>query len=223
MTRYSRVLRIRDICRSNLLSFTRRAFNLLPPLSDPAILDIGCGSGVAAIELAQLSGGLIEAIDIDAAALDEFRRRAAEYNLGHRIKISQISMSEAEFPTESFDLIWSEGSIAVIGFQTGLENWRGYLKQNGCLVVHDSICDLLTKEKLIEDCGYIKLGQFIIPHEIWWSEYFGPLQKHLDALGEIESLSADEISDLGAARREIEGFDYSDDNYASVFFVLQNN
>ena len=203
--------------------FTRRAFSLLPARTDPRIMDIGCGSGVATIELAQLSGGLIEAIDIDAVALDEFRRRAAEYNLEHRINISQISMSAVDFSAESFDLIWSEGSIAVIGFKTGLEKWRGYLKKDGCLVVHDSISDLSVKEKQIEDCGFTKLGQLSISHEIWWNQYFGPLQRHLDTLGEIESLTADEISEMESARREIEGFDYSDDNYASVFFILQKS
>jgi ubiquinone/menaquinone biosynthesis C-methylase UbiE len=50
--------------RANLLSYTRKAFHMLPPLVEPRILDIGCGTGVATIELARLSGGIIVGVDI---------------------------------------------------------------------------------------------------------------------------------------------------------------
>lgn len=33
-----------------------------------------------------------------------------------------MSMFEMDFEPESFDLIWSEGSIYIAGFQTGLKD-----------------------------------------------------------------------------------------------------
>ncbi|HUV64140.1 MAG TPA: hypothetical protein VMW24_09590 [Sedimentisphaerales bacterium] len=54
----------RDQFRANLLEFTRKAFHMLPRLDKPRILDIGCGSGVATLELARISGGNIVAVSI---------------------------------------------------------------------------------------------------------------------------------------------------------------
>ena len=50
-------LSIRDSVRTNLLEFTKTAFKMLPPMENPSILDIGCGTGIQSIELAQLCNG----------------------------------------------------------------------------------------------------------------------------------------------------------------------
>jgi ubiquinone/menaquinone biosynthesis C-methylase UbiE len=42
-----------------------------------------------------------------------------------------------DFPEESFDIIWAEGSKSVIGFQQGIKKWYRFLKPRGFLVVHD--------------------------------------------------------------------------------------
>jgi ribosomal protein L11 methylase PrmA len=47
----------RDRFRRRLFKYTRKAFQLLPELDKPCILDVGCGSGVPTIELAKLSNG----------------------------------------------------------------------------------------------------------------------------------------------------------------------
>ena len=57
----------RDGLRSHFNTFTRQAFQRLPKLNRPRILDIGCGTGVPALELASLSDGEIFGIDIDEA------------------------------------------------------------------------------------------------------------------------------------------------------------
>ena len=48
-----------DHYRKNFLKYTKKAFQMLPKLDRPRILDIGCGSGVQTIELAKLSKGEI--------------------------------------------------------------------------------------------------------------------------------------------------------------------
>lgn len=52
------------------LDFTHRAFEMLPELETPRILDVGCGQGRATLELARLSGGQVVGLDVDHAALD---------------------------------------------------------------------------------------------------------------------------------------------------------
>ena len=54
----------KDRIRANLNKYTRKAFEALPPMDRPRILEIGCGSGVPTLELARLSNGEITTIDV---------------------------------------------------------------------------------------------------------------------------------------------------------------
>ena len=61
---------------------TRRAFNTLQNLPEqPFILDIGCGTGMATLELAKLSNGKIIGIDIDQDALDKLIQKIKQQGL----------------------------------------------------------------------------------------------------------------------------------------------
>ncbi|MEE8577237.1 MAG: class I SAM-dependent methyltransferase, partial [candidate division Zixibacteria bacterium] len=148
----------RDRVRSNLLPYTRKAFGLLPKLSKPRILDIGCGTGVSTLELARISDGDLVAVDIEQDALDKLVKRAKEEGLSSRVTVVHSSMLEMDFPPNSFDIIWTEGAISYIGFGRGLSEWRSLLAPEGYLVVHDEVSDLQKKIELIRTCGYTILG-----------------------------------------------------------------
>jgi len=105
----------RDPIRAKLLGYTRAAFEMLPSLDNPHILDVGCGSGIPTLELLRLSNGRITALDIDQRMLDKLRDKAEAQGLSDRITILKVSIPGMDFTDESFDVIWAEGSIAVIG------------------------------------------------------------------------------------------------------------
>ena len=128
---------IRDRIRKRLLKYTRKAFRMLPKMDRPRILDIGCGSGVSTLELARLSRGRVIGIDIDQSALDRFTKRIKEAGLTDRIQATNCSMFDMDFPDESFDIVWAEGSIYAIGFERGLQEWKQLLKPGGSMVIHD--------------------------------------------------------------------------------------
>ena len=65
--------------RKTFLKYTRKAFETLPKLDEPRILDIGCGSGIPTLELAGLSNVEIIGIDIDQSALDELDKKIIIY------------------------------------------------------------------------------------------------------------------------------------------------
>ena len=213
----------RDRVRSNLLPYTRKAFGLLPKLSRPRILDIGCGTGVSTIELARISGGVIVGVDIDRNALDGLLKRAEEEDLSSKVTVVHSSMQEMDFRPNSFDIIWTEGAIAYIGFEQGLSEWRDLLVPEGFLVVHDAMTDLLGKIELTRTCGYTIVGQFELPPNIWWNEYFAPLKKQLKTVQKMGSLDDRVIKEIRMAEREIREFDSESNRFGSVFFVLEKD
>src|SRR4030065_309490 len=121
----------KDLVRARLCKYTKKAFKLLPKLDSPSILDIGGGSGVSTIELAKLCDGRIVALDIDEHALNRLDAKIKKAGLSHRMKTLKRSMVDMDFPAGSFDIIWSEGSIYVVGFEKGLRDWARFLKPNG--------------------------------------------------------------------------------------------
>ena len=172
----------RDKFRRNLLKYTRQAFEAIPPLEKPSILDLGCGSGVQTVELARISGGSIVAIDLDQAALDKLRTKIVEDNLGDQIEIIQESIKDLSFLHRTFDIIWAEGSIYAVGFERGLCDWRNYLVSGGCLSIHDDASNKLQKLQMISKHGYQLILNFDIPHEAWWEEYYQPLESYIDRM-----------------------------------------
>jgi len=167
----------KDKIRKRLLKYTRKAFRMLPKMDKPRILDIGCGSGIPTLELARLSQGNIIGIDIDQPALDRFTSKIKEAGLAGRVQAVNCSILDMDFPDECFDIIWSEGSIFVIGFERGLQEWKHLLKPGGSMVVHDEQGNVREKLEQISNCGYELLGYFTLSKETWWTEYFAPLEK----------------------------------------------
>jgi len=201
-----------DQFRANTMEFTRAAFHFLPPMKLPAILDIGCGSGVQTLELAHLSDGKITGIDTDTKALEKLRTKSQQAGLGNRITIIQMSMLEMEFQNKAFDIIWAEGSIFVAGFERGLREWKQYLKEGGFLVIHDNKRDLKNKLELIDRYDYILHGQITVSHEEWWRRYYEPLEKHIQEMQYVQSATRKLID-------EIQSFKNTETN--SIFFILQ--
>jgi len=194
------------------LEFTRTAFRVLPPIKNPSILDIGCGYGAQTIELAKMCNGYITAIDIDVKALEALRRKTEELGFSNRISIIELSMLDLNSFKETYDIIWAEGSIFVVGFERGICDWKQLISKNGFLVIHDQDNEVKTKLELIEKYEYEKLGQIDISHDEWWKRYYEPL------VNLLEQEKLDGVSKR-ALQREIDTFKKS--RMGSVFFILQ--
>jgi ubiquinone/menaquinone biosynthesis C-methylase UbiE len=167
----------KDYIRENLNKYTKKAYDFLPKIKNPYILDIGCGSGVPTIELANISGGHVVGIDIDETALNLLRRKIYQMGLKDRVSVIKNSIHTMDFPKENFDIIWSEGSVFVIGFEKSIKSWRKFLKQNGFLVIHDELKDKNKKFESLTKYDYSLIAQFELPDSLWWCEYFTPLER----------------------------------------------
>ncbi len=211
----------RDHFRERLNKFTRKAFQMLPKLEKPRILDIGCGSGVPTIELAKLSDGEIIGIDNNQSHLDKLNRKIERDGLSGRIKPMKCSLFEIDFPDESFDIIWAEGSIWIIGFEKGLREWRRLLKPNGFLVVHDEtriLSDKLTKTR---NCGYKLRKRFSVPKDAWWTEYYKPLETRTKELYVKYKDRPEALRILREQQNEIDMVKNNPEGYSSAFYLMQ--
>jgi len=192
-------------------------------MDKPRILDIGCGSGTPTLELARLSQGEVIGIDIDQPALDQFTRNIKEAGLTEQVKAVNCSMFGMDFPDESFDIIWSEGSIYAIGFERGLLEWRQFLKTSGFMIIHDERGNVEDKLEQIYNCGYELLGYFILSKETWWTEYFDPLEK---LIAESRTRYTDDpkiLKEIHNAQEELDMFKKNPEHNSSVCFVIKRN
>ena len=210
-----------DSLREGLSKYTRKAYQMLPKLAKPRVLDVGCGSGVPTMELARLSDGQIIGLDINQSLLDKLKRKIEEAGFSNRVKTLECSMFEMDFPDESFDIIWAEGSISRIGFEKGLREWRRFLKPGGFLVVHDEIKSTTNKLEQIVDGGYKLLGYFSLPEDAWWIEYYGPLEKRIQELRMKYIHDPEALKTLDKKQIEIDMFKTNPKSYGSVFIVMQ--
>jgi len=173
--------------------FTRKAFSYLKNLPDePLILDIGCGHGMQTIELARISKGKIIALDNYQPFLDILMQNAAKEGFQDRIILKNQSMLEMDFDNDTFDIIWSEGAIFVMGFQNGLKKCYQLLKNKGFFVVSEAVLllpnlpeplkefwdkeypeikDIKSNISLIKNEGFDVLYHFTLPKSCWFDFY----------------------------------------------------
>jgi SAM-dependent methyltransferase len=222
--------------------YTRKAFRMLPKLAKPRILDIGCGTGTPTLELARLSEGEIIGIDVHQPFLDELTRKAEEAGLSERVKAMYCSMFDIDFPAESFDVIWAEGSIFIVGFERGLGEWRRLIGPKGFVVVHEmvwlqpdppreiydywksiypGIGTVQDNVEHISGYGYDLLGCFTLPEDSWLIEYYGPLEERIKNLRQKYTNDSDALAMLDKEHREIDLFTKYKRWYGSAFFIMQ--
>jgi SAM-dependent methyltransferase len=190
-------------------------------MDKPRILDIGCGSGIPTLELARLGRGEVIGIDIDQPALDRFVRKIAEEGINERVQALHCSIFDMDFPDESFDIVWSEGSIYAIGFERGLQAWKRLLRPGGFMVIHDEQGYVKEKMEQISNCGYELLGYFVLSKETWWAEYFAPLEK---LIGKSQAIYNDDQTvrkELQQAQEELDMYKKYPERNSSVCFVIK--
>lgn len=162
--------------RKYFLKYTRQAFQIVSEMKDPFILDVGCGSGVPTIELAKLSGGRIIGIDTDQKELEKLDNRIRKEGFSNRVSTRNCSILDIDFPDETFDIIWAEGSLHIVGFENGLKQLRRFLRKGGFLVAHDGVKDVSNTLPNTSKFGYSLVAQFVLPEDDWQKNYFEPLE-----------------------------------------------
>ncbi len=222
---------------------TLKALSAIPDLPPkPSILDVGCGPGRQTLTLARESHGLVTAVDNHQPYLDELRARAEKQRLAGSIITERHSMDDMSFEEASFDVVWAEGSIYVIGFREGLSYWRRFLHSNGCAAVtelcwlvdsppdevarffrdaYPSMQPVAVNLNTIEECGYSVVKKFPLPESAWWKGYYGPMERRISDLRDKYASDAGALEVLEQEQKEIDLFRLYSDTYGYVFFVMR--
>jgi SAM-dependent methyltransferase len=214
----------------------------LPP--HPTILDVGCGPGKQTIALAQETAGHITAIDTHQPFLERLERRAQEAGVIDQIRTVNMSMSALEFPEESFDLIWAEGAIYVMGFEQGFHAWRNLVRIGGYVAVtecswlkpdppdecrrfwndgYPGMASVESNVQSIQEAGYDLAAHFVLPEADWWDEYYTPIEKRIALLREQCKDNPEAVALLNASQTEIDIRRKYPAWYGYVFYVARRS
>jgi ubiquinone/menaquinone biosynthesis C-methylase UbiE len=221
---------------------TRKAYLMLKGLPEkPRIMDIGCGPGMQTITLARLSKGRIVAVDNHQPFLEQLKKKAAEEGVGDKIAAVNGDMTALNYGDGSFDLVWCEGAIFVIGFEKGVREWRRLLKGKGYLVVSE-FCWLKPDPpeevrkfvesysgaktinenlEIIRKAGYRVISHFVLPEESCWTHYYTPIDAKLPSLKLKYKDDKEALAHLAGEELEIDMFRKYSDYYGYVFHITQ--
>ncbi|GAB2491005.1 class I SAM-dependent methyltransferase [Alkalibacterium psychrotolerans] len=216
------------------------------PMDEPLkILDVGCGRGRQTLYLAdRFKESTIVAVDNHQPFLDSLNNKIKARGLEDRVTTVCASMDQLPFDEDSFDLIWSEGAIYIMGFENGLKDWRRYLKPGGIIACseicwlsdsrpkalqkfwdesYDEMATVEEKLAVIKRSGFITLSHFLLPKADWSIHYYAPLEGNIEKMKQKYPNNPEAEAVIQESEFEIRLFENYADYYGYVFFLLQKN
>ena len=220
---------------------TIRALGFIGNLSPKTkIADLGCGTGVQTMVLAQNTEATITALDLYAGSIDKLNATAEKLGLQHRVKGIVASMDNLPFQKDEFDLIWSEGAIANIGFEKGLNHWKDFLKKDGYVAVTyeswftderpaeiekwwmDAVPEIDTighNISIMQKTGYIPVAAFALPEHCWIDNYFMPQKARQEEFLKKHAGNKAVADMIAFLRREADLYLKYKQYYGYVFYI----
>ncbi len=157
------------------------------------------------------------------------------------MKVVQADMNDMTFEPESFDLVWAEGSVYLMGFKNGLSKIRPLLKPAGSAAVSEvvwlkpdppqeamefwkeypEIDTIENKLKVISELNLDLTDYFVLPQTAWTENYYDHLEKEIAKYRTEWSGNSEAESALEAAKREISIFKQYSEYFSYAFFIMR--
>ncbi|NNF78836.1 MAG: methyltransferase domain-containing protein, partial [Rhizobiales bacterium] len=222
-------------------TFSLDLLGKLPTLaSDCAIADLGCGTGIASVLLAQHFRRPVLCVDTSEEFLKSLSQKAETLGIGPLIKTRCADMGTLDPQTHRFDLLWSEGAAYNLTFEGAMRKWRPLMAKNGIAVVSElswftserpeeisdywhnaypEIADEQVNAARAEAHDFELLFTERLPESAWWRNYYNPLLDRLAANAESPSKMMQEV--ILETRREIDLFRTFSAYFGYTFYVLK--
>ncbi|MBN1301940.1 MAG: methyltransferase domain-containing protein [Melioribacteraceae bacterium] len=222
---------------------TKKAYEIIKDkLNRPKILDVGCGNGKQTLDLLKISDGFITALDNHKPYIEELNEKIHAEKFSDRVVAEVGDMFSINYPENSFDLIWSEGAIYIMGLIPGLLEFKKFLAPGGFIAVSEiswltnqhsyearsywynaypHMGSIRTNIEIINNCGYKLIDHFVMPESAWWDEFYKYLEVSLNKLKVKYKNDEKAIGILTAEEYEIELFRKYSCEYGYVFYVMQ--
>jgi SAM-dependent methyltransferase len=213
------------------------------------ILSLGSGGGALERGLCRLGfNGRIDAYDFSEGAVTHARQLAAEEHLDN-IYYFVGDLNEAEFPRETYDVVYSSGALHhIVNLERLLDQVKFALKDDGLLIINEYVGPFqlqwtAKQTKIIDDLLHLlppKYTRHVSNPERVKDFFSGPSSiREMNANDPSESVRSDEIIPLIQARFSIKehknfggtilhmllqdiagNFDPADPTYASFLNLL---
>lgn len=204
------------------------------------VADLGCGTGGQTMVLAQNITGNITGVDFSPDFVNIFNDNAQNLNLQKRVNGIVGSMENLPFQKEEFDLIWSEGAIANIGFEKGLNYWKDFLKKDGYIALTyeswftderpaeiekwwvDAVPGISTighNISIMQKGDYSLVAAFTLPEKCWTDNYFIPREAAGKALLEKYAGNKTVETFIATMKYEAELYSKYKQYYGYVFYI----
>jgi len=183
---------------------TLKAISQLPK-NTQTLLEIGCGKGTSTTLLAEQTEAQITAVDNEPSAIERLKQKLSNSELSRRVTPINASMTSLPFEPESFDVIWAEGCVYIMGMEKALKEWKPLINDSGLLIVSDlvwltkspdpeveqfwlsdypDIQTITTREAQFAQAGYELISQFSLGVDAW-QNYWLPLAERVKELEPI--------------------------------------
>ena len=210
--------KIKDQCRNGLLKYLEKAVSLIPKADRYRILDIGCGTGVPTLFLAQRFTGSITAIDTDKASIAFLQKKAGKGNCRSKITILNVSFFDFQSIPDQYDIILAEGFLNVVGFEKGFIKMLELLKPGGYFIIHDEFKDHESKSGLIARNNCSLINTIYLDETVWWDDYYDILHSQINELDDMEL-----IGKFKGDMSEIEYYKADPIQFRSIYYLVRKN
>jgi SAM-dependent methyltransferase len=120
--------------RSTQELFQRADFNV-----DQSVIDVGCGVGTSAIEIARRYGANVTAVDISPLMLAHARANVQRARVEGRVEVARADIRDLPYPDNSFDRVLAEAVTMYVDRANAAKELTRVCKAGGRVLITEYV------------------------------------------------------------------------------------